>query len=628
MIDPTDSINPADDPGEAEPTRVRTKVRIRTGTATKSSRRKKHRRKIIWRWILGIALFAVVCAGWLGFSGFMAAKSVKAAQADLAQLQSAMASVSAQQQLADPKITTLLNQASEATDRAVFWTSGPVWWGAGQVPVAGNTISAIRATVVGTDIAVSKALPPVVKAAQIVSAQKLRTSGGAFNTQTIANTQHPLANALLEMDSAVAAADRAPASWVLPAIATQADDANSKLHQIQGQIKGLSTASRVLPSILGAKTKQKYFVAFTNPTEARAGGGFLGAYGILTADNGKVKLSKIGINSDLKELNKPAVDLGPEYKSIYGNNTTLWQNMNLSPHFPYAAQQYIAGWNKRTGAQLTGALSVDVVTLAYLSDVTGPIKLPNGKVLKRDQIVNYLTNGIYVEYDGRDSERDDLQVAIAGKLVDELLTGNQSPIALARPFARAVSEGRVLFYSTDPEVESQIIGTPVSGVIDNRYGPYAYLVVNNYSGNKIDFYLDRTLRYEQTACSGGKAATTITTTLVNDVPAGKKLPAYIVGRSDDGAKGKASATTRTSQLVLLPMGADVESVKLNGKPAQYTLVGENARPGVLVYTELSPRVPATLEIDLVEPGSSAQPRFPVQPLVRDQKTIVSWKPCT
>lgn len=599
----------------------------RQGHRSKRGRSRK-RKRIIKRVVLVVVLVAILAAIWLAFSAFMAVRASQTAEKGMAALQSSMSNPTELGKLADPAITQSMSQVSEGTSQAAFWTSGPVWWAAGKVPFLGNSVRAVSATTSASQVAAQGALDPLVKAAAEFSSGKLRSTNGAFNLDLLAKMQTPLAVADRSMINSVQEANSAPVDGVLGVVASRTEPVNARLHQLQGQVAGLRTAVDVMPLMLGADGPQSYFLGVTSPAEARGTGGFLGTYGIIKANKGKLNLVKTGTNSDLTNFNKPLVDLGVDYRATYGDNAAYWSGMNLSPHFPYAAQQWIAGWKKQTGEQLDGAIAIDVTTLGYLTKATGPIKLPNGKQLSGQAIVDYLTNQIYVDYANDNATRKELQVDTVRSLYNKLASGSQSPLVLASPMARAASEGRVLVYSADSQIEQKLEPWPISGTIDTRPGPYAFLVVNNMGGNKMEYYLQRTLQYNLQQCQSGVATSEITTTLLNSIPRGVALPNYVDDRQD-AQKGKnARGSTLLSQMVLLPMGAQVKSVELDGKPVSYTPTRENGRPGIAVATNLKPRMAAKLQIVLEEPGSENQPRVPVQPLVKDQKTIVSWPGCS
>ena len=64
---------------------------------------------------------------------------------------------------------------------------------------------------------------------------------------------------------------------------------------------------------------------------------------LIKADKGKLSVLSLGPRSKLDKgnLDKPALDFGADYASLYGDDPGLWVNTNLSPHLPYAAKLWM-----------------------------------------------------------------------------------------------------------------------------------------------------------------------------------------------------------------------------------------------------------------------------------------------
>jgi len=107
---------------------------------------------------------------------------------------------------------------------------------------------------------------------------------------------------------------------------------------------------------------------------------------------------------------------------------------------------------------------------------------------------------------------------------------------LLQALGKAAGEGRLGVWSDVPSEETTLADTPLGGVVPDDSAPYANLVVNNASGNKIDYYLDRKLRYSADNCVGPLRSTAVAATLTNTLPPGD-LPPYISGRIDPNPAG-------------------------------------------------------------------------------------------
>ena len=112
---------------------------------------------------------------------------------------------------------------------------------------------------------------------------------------------------------------------------------------IKAEIQAGVAAGAVLA---GADEPKKYLIAFQNSAEARGTGGILGAYAVIELKKGSLKVIETGSNEPLygSSLEKIPIDVPDEYKRLYGENPAILQNSNLSPHFPYGAEIWLALW--------------------------------------------------------------------------------------------------------------------------------------------------------------------------------------------------------------------------------------------------------------------------------------------
>lgn len=110
----------------------------------------------------------------------------------------------------------------------------------------------------------------------------------------------------------------------------------------------LDTLLKVSPALIGVDQPKKYLIAFQNSAEARGTGGILGAYAIVESNKGSLKVIETGSNEPLygSSLEKIPIDVPDEYRRLYGENPAILQNSNLSPHFPYGAEIWLALWKK------------------------------------------------------------------------------------------------------------------------------------------------------------------------------------------------------------------------------------------------------------------------------------------
>jgi Protein of unknown function (DUF4012) len=128
-------------------------------------------------------------------------------------------------------------------------------------------------------------------------------------------------------------------------------------------------------------------VLFQNNAEVRATGGMPGAYIVVNANAGAIKIVDQGTAAgDLKVFQTPVLTLGDSMEALYTDRPAVFPaDVNLSPDFPTAARLMQAMYQKRKGVRVDGVMATDPVALSYLLRVTGAVTMPEGEAHLRER---------------------------------------------------------------------------------------------------------------------------------------------------------------------------------------------------------------------------------------------------
>jgi hypothetical protein len=410
-------------------------------------------------------------------------------------------------------------------------------------------------------------------------------------------------------------------------------DARTELQKQTSEIAKLlqntALAARVAPSLMGADGPRTYFMGFQTNAEARGTGGLLGGFGILRLDNGVPVVDKLAENTELDKSFTP-LDLGPEYADQYGfaNTTTDYRNSNLSPHFPFVAQIWKSMWAQQTGMNVDGVIAIDPVALSYVLGAVGPVTMPDGEVITKDNVVELTESTAYIRFPlatDQPARKKYLQ-DIAQEVVKKITGPVQSPRDLLDALGKAVSEGRIAVWSASPADQKLLEETPLAHVVPDDAGPYAAVVINNLGGNKLDYYLKRNIEYAADNCDGKTRNSTVTVELTSTVPAG--LPDWLAGTAGLPQIPKVpSGTMVTSVRLLATHGARLVSALADGQRVPVFAGTERGHPVFEVQVAISPGKSGRLAFHLSEPTAPGTPRVPIQPLVDTVTPVVSVPTC-
>ena len=434
--------------------------------------------------------------------------------------------------------------------------------------------------------------------------------------------------------AATAAADVADRARAIPRAGypTQVDDARdtvvTQTQELADLLRGTSTAATLLPSMLGGDGARRYFLGFQTNAEARGTGGLLGGFGIVDADGGAVSLDTVASNQELRNDAPEGIDLGPDFDRLYGayRSTTLWQNSNISPHFPYAARIWESLWERQSGQRLDGAIATDPVALGYLLGAVGPVTLPGGEVVTAENVVRLTESDAYVRFAEDNVARKAYLTSIASGVFDAVVRAPAGrTTAVLTALGRAAGERRLMVHSTDAGEQQVLETTPLAHVVEESAAPNAEVVVNNASGGKIDYYVSRTLTYSAEGCSSPSRDSRITVALTSSAPR-DGLPEYVAGRLDADPEGP-PGTVRELVALYATTGASLRAVSVGGVPQAVTLGRERGHPVFLVDAQVAPGATAVVTFDLLEPTTEGAARVPVQPMVGPAQVSAAVPEC-
>jgi hypothetical protein len=567
----------------------------RQGAATRRRRR--------WPWVL----LAVVAA--LAAWGALATIALLDARAEL-ELGRASAQGGA---------TALAGGDVEAAERdlaaaeAAFTRAGerlrsPAARAATLLPVAGRNLRAVTALADagalvaggGREVtATVNALPGGVGA--------FAPTGGALPVGALEQVAPAVTAARQRVEQARALLAAAPAEGIVAQVVDARAQLGTQLDRVEDTLAATEPLLRALPRLLGAEGPRRYFFGAAQPAELRGSTGFIGAYAILTLDQGRFSFSPFGAIQDLP-LTPPGVvpPPNPDFLRRYGQfgGTGDWQNLNVSPDFPTTGTAIERLWEHTYGERLDGTISADPFALAALLSVAGPTEVPGVGVVDAGSVVDFVSNEAYAIFDDPEQRKRLLGEVAAAALAGFVNTGlsgdaSQGTLGALRALGQAAGEGHVLIHAADAEVQQALADAGVAGQLLDPPGGYLAAMVTGASGSKIDYYLSRELEYAVTLEPDGGASSRARLRLRNDAPTSGRPP-YVIGPNTDRV---VAGENEVYVSAYLASSAALAGVTVDGRPAQGRLESELGHPVVETYEELPAGAGRELAYDIVQPAA-------------------------
>lgn len=472
------------------------------------------------------------------------------------------------------------------------------WWAlpARAVPVVAQHWRVLHAAAVSGD--------------QLAAAGRAALSGRGLTDVKISDGQVPL-DQLADIEpraGEVAARARAASrrltaarsSWLLPPLFDRLDGELTRVRKVEKTTEVVHRALTVLPGLLGRDGPRRYFLAVQTPVESRAGGGFLGNFGEITAEAGRLQLSRFSRQDDLtlapgreQRVLKAPEDFTARYARFRPEYN--WSNVNLSPDFPTDAAVMAGLYPQSGGAPVDGVIAIDPAALAGLLNVVGSIDVPSWPTsITAANALQILLFDQYQRYSAR-GQRVDFLGDVAQEAWRRLTGGGLPPVPqVLAALGPAIQDKHVFLSSTRPDEQRLFEDMGAAGSIPPVNGDFIGLVTQNAVGNKIDYFLRRAVDYRvQLDPASGRLRATATITLRNEAPATPLQPGMI---DNDLVPRLPNGTNKLYLSFYTPW--DLVAGRIDGNDVVFERAAELGRRVYSAAAIIPPGATVTLELSL------------------------------
>lgn len=468
-----------------------------------------------------------------------------------------------------------------AAESAVLTSKHPAPLLAEHFPVVGPDVDVVRRLAKVAELSASAGLSATEAAQRMNASESLAGaifSNGQIQFDTI-DKGHPQ---IKEVDGFMSEA----AGLVLEApdprfgpIKTALDEALARIPSAGETAHKANVLFEALPELFGQGKSLRYLLLFQAPSDQRGGaGGLIGLYGILNATDGRIELAHIGspYEEGLSPTRLSSTSVPDWYARSYGWGAALteWQSVTLTANFPVMSQVLLKMYEKETGQQLDGVMAMDPVALAELSKSTGPLSIAEDREpISSGNAVDVLARQVYVEFGDDQLSQNTYLQAVMKDFWAKFSEGNLDPVSLGEGLDAATQGQHFRIWHRDPSTQRQLTTLEAAG--DYRAGgPNVQMVFNeNAAGNKVDFFLKRSIDSSVTLEDDGSASVATEVSLANSAPEGP--PSLLLGPAFSGDPPGLNAMFIN---FLLPEHATVTEFRLKDQPKQPFRMREGNRP--------------------------------------------------
>ncbi|MGB9637538.1 MAG: DUF4012 domain-containing protein, partial [Microgenomates group bacterium] len=285
----------------------------------------------------------------------------------------------------------------------------------------------------------------------------------------------------------------------------------------------------ILPPILGVEGMKTYLVLFQNNTELRPTGGFIGSYGVVRLEKGKMVDFEVfdvyQADGQLKGHVEPPEDL----KNYLGEAAWYLRDSNWDPDFPVSAQR--AQWflDKETQVNADGTIALNLEAIKKLLSALGEVEVSDYQ--EKVSANNLFQKAEYYSELGTfpgSTQKKDFLGSLAGEIFNRMKQANTKELLnLAGAIFSSLEEKDIMLYFNDPKIEKVIADLQWEGSIrsyqsslkgDSVFTDYLFINEANVGINKANYYVQRKIDQQIMIDNLGKVKEKLTITYENLSP--------------------------------------------------------------------------------------------------------------
>lgn len=287
------------------------------------------------------------------------------------------------------------------------------------------------------------------------------------------------------------------------------------------QVSGIIDA---LPQLTGVGKEQRYLVLFQNNTELRAGGGFIGSYGILTLHNGTMKSFTIHNVYDADGQMTGHVDPPFYLRRYLGASHLFLRDSNFDVEFSQNAAMAASLLQASTGDVVDGVISMDVSFLKMLLSEIGPVYLPAyDETVSAKNFYQLAQSRAEEDFFPGSTQKQDFLQHVARALILSLEEREQLPyIGLLRAIDKGISEKHVMITSANPLLRTLLSTNgfapsvlPTSIEQHATIADFLGVFESNVGLNKVNYYIKRGITQDINLTASGDRTGSVTLRYTN-----------------------------------------------------------------------------------------------------------------
>jgi len=350
-------------------------------------------------------------------------------------------------------------------------------------------------------LAVEKDAIPVAKSMEAISQTMFKDKQSDINQETT-KIKNNLNNLKDDMGLLLARLN-GDYNWLPNKTKTLLNEKTSQLTKLNTEINLMGKMVDVLPEMLGADGKRReYMVLFQNESELRATGGFIGSYGMVSFQNGKLLNFEVKDVYDADGQLKGHVEPPAEIKNYLGEANWFMRDANWNPDFATSAGDIQWFLDKEINKKVDGIFGINLATAKSIVAVVGEISVPNFKEkINKDNLYEQAEYYSETKFFPGSNQKASFLGSLGKQLMEEIKgLDSKKQLLLVQSIIDLLENNEIQLMFNNSTAQTIVKNLGWDGGIfngkcakENCMTDYLYIVESNLGVNKANYFLYRNI---------------------------------------------------------------------------------------------------------------------------------------
>jgi len=359
---------------------------------------------------------------------------------------------------------------------------------------------------------------------------------------------------------------------------------DEKLKSTAPLIKFISNIIDISPSIFGFGGEKTYLVLFQNNMELRPGGGFIGSYGILKLNKGRITGFSIHDVYDADGQLRGHVEPPFAIRRYLPSAHWYLRDSNFDIDFIKSASSSSNFLNVETGERVSGVIGVDLSFVKNILRAVGPVYVADYKeTVDGNNLYILIQSHAEKNFSPGSTQKKDFLRSLYKAMQAKISAENISYFSLAQALSDSLKQKHLIFVFNDNTQKILTVNGWSSSIFDERKEDEEsvndFLGINeaNLGVNKVNYFIKRNVFQNVIIGKDGSISEELNISYKND--------------STSWPGGDYKNYLR----VILPKNTALSEISINDVPKSIV----DAVTDPLIYEDKSFKAPSGLEVEKV-----------------------------